>query len=148
MQNHVRLSITLTGVLVVAGFLSGCSPSISPLFRDFEASSVGTGQDPIREALESAGWSISQDTTDTYLRTMPRRFNNRGFVASEVYLEVVPMARQHFRIFIYAERLYFFGHRGRIPYLPASLRDAVVPPLAAAFAMHGMNLVTDTVEGR
>jgi hypothetical protein len=141
------LTLALATILLSAA-LVGCTPSVSPLFRDFEVRAAADDPGLIREALEAAGWSIAPDTTSSYLRTLPRRFNERGIAASEVELEIVPMARQHVRVFIYAQRVYFFGHRGTLPYLSSGLRDRFVPQLSQAFGERGMVLVTDTVDGR
>jgi len=141
------LRVAPTILLIALLFLSaGCSPSISPLFRDFEVGSGG--QDAVQEALEAAGWSLDRESDRRYMTTLPRRFNNRGLMFSEVKLEVVPMAGEHVRVFFHAERVYFFGHRGDLPYLSSGLRDSIVPVLAEAFSERGMKLVTDTVDGR
>jgi hypothetical protein len=127
--------------------LAGCSPSITPLFRDFEVA-AGEPAEPseIAAALSAAGWTLVSEENAPAIRTEPRAFRKRLISHTEARLEAIPMGGQYVRVLIRADRVYVTGHRGPLGYLPEGVRREIVPPLRAAFAEHGMVLVPTTVE--
>lgn len=136
-----RLLLTLlAGVFLFAG--TGCSPSISPLYRDYE---VQPSHPPVEQriaaALAVAGWSLAPEGPGGALRTEPQTFGNWGLYKLEAALEVTPLGRDHVRVFIHPYRTYVTGGRSKIPYLPKRLRKNLLTRLNEAFEEEGLAVV-------
>jgi hypothetical protein len=134
------LPLLMLAVLVV---LSGCTPSISPLYRDYEvAHTPGLPDQEVLEridrGLQAAGWTVVDGVTDntvaTELRTMRRWF----FYDVQVQMEAVPMGGDYVRLLIHPYRELFNGRRRQIPYLRGSLARAVLRDLKPAFEAEGL----------
>jgi hypothetical protein len=123
----------------------GCTPRLSPLYRDFSLGGSGTGsaatQDRIVSALEKAGWTVIEGVTANVVATQPRKFRSWGIYSMEVELEVARVGNGHVRVFIHPYRHYFTGSRGKQPYLRSGLAKSVMKTLQDPFAAEGLTFV-------
>lgn len=143
---------SLIGVLLFAGFLSGCSPRLSPLYRDFEVKPLaGVSNDDVflrmNRGLLAAGWSPSDGPTENVLATEPRQFRQWGVYGIEVDLELAPVAGEYVRVLIHPYRVYFTGKRSKIPYLRGSLARSILSEIQETFEAEGLTFI-GTAESR
>lgn len=143
-----RPNLVLLVLLVVVG--SGCAPSLTPLYRDFEEAPLVSAQqaaapdselDRIDRALREVGWTTRPGAVDGILATEPRSFREWGFYTVEVDLEVLLLAGEYVRVLIHPYRRYIVGGRRKIPYLKTGLAEDVMRGLAAAMAAEGLTMV-------
>ena len=133
--------------------ISGCSPRLSPLYRDYElkaddaqveADVVPVPDDHaevlvrIRAGLEAAGWRVSEAVTPNVIAADSRKFREWGIYSIEVDLEVAPVGGNYVRLFVHPYRIYFTGSKRKIPYLRGSLARSVLKDLHEAFAEQGL----------
>lgn len=150
--------ITAIAFLVL---LSGCSPKLSPLYRDYEvmhdpvgSEAMPAGSDAespapaedraatfqdIRAGLEASGWTVIDGVTDNVLATEPRKFREWGVYSIEVDLEVAPVGGNYVRLLVHPYRIYFTGAKRKIPYLRGSLARSVLKDLHGAFEEQGLH---------
>lgn len=123
---------------------SGCSPSLSPLYRDYQASEQYTGEEEIlsriQAALTEAGWTVTDSPASNVVATERRTLGDWGLYRVEVYLEAAPLAGDYVRLFVHPHRRFFTGGQSKIPFLKGSLRRNILPALNSAFARHGLEL--------
>lgn len=135
-----RLPVSLL-IPVLLLLLSGCSPKISPLYRDYEIGEQNLSKadvhSRIQTALENAGWTVEDGATANVIATDRRRFRTWGIYSIEVNLEVAPIGDDHVRIFINPYRHYFTGSRRKIPYLRKGLAGSIMKELQPAFKEQG-----------
>lgn len=128
--------------LLVMGLLFGvaaCTPSLSPLYRDYQADPPETAvRDSIRAALRTAGWELAPEAAPGVVTTAPRTIQQWGLYRVEVSLEALPMSGQHVRLLIHPYRRYVTGHRSKMPYLPGGVQRAILPDLNDAFTDRGL----------
>lgn len=138
---RVASSIFVWGVLLLTA--AGCTPSISPLYRDYQVTNAPSLPDHevlerIDRGLQNAGWTVVEGATDnvvaTELRTMRRWF----FYDVRVKMEAVPMGGDYVRLLIHPYRELFTGRQRQIPYLRGSLARAVLRDLKPAFEAEGL----------
>ena len=142
-------------VVAIAMFvlISGCSPRLSPLYRDYE---VKTGDeqadvemvamsddhaevmDRIKAGLDAAGWSVTDAATPNVIAAESRKFREWGLYSIVVDLEVAPVGGNYIRLFVHPYRIYFTGSKRKIPYLRGSLARSVLKDLHEAFAEQGL----------
>ena len=141
--------------------LSACSPSLSPLYRDYtpahensEAKDVALTDARIPDALESSGWKPIDSVAPNTITTEERTLRNWGLYRVVVELEVVPLGPEHVRVYFHPYRRYLFGGRGKIPYLTRSLQRSLLPDLNKALKEEGLHVIgtpvkrdRDTVNG-
>lgn len=143
-------------VLVAAGavVLGACSPSLEPLYRDFDASQSRGADGPAaadprlasaEAALVEAGWTLAADPPAGILATEPRTLSRWGLYRVEAYVEVVPMNEHTVRVLWHPYRKYVTGGRSKIPFLTGRLRRTVVADLEAAMEAQGLTLETSTL---
>ena len=150
-------------VLLVASFCllvgTGCAPSFSPLYRDFDIAppseyeppaersrgetieSTASGREVyqrIRAALAEAGWDEGAPAASNVVSTQPRQLSDWGLYRVLVSLDVVPIGDYHVRVLFHPVRRYFTGSRSKIPYLDKSMRHALLPALNDAFESQGL----------
>ena len=127
--------------------LSGCSPRLSPLYRDYEvtaAAPAGADADravileTIRQGLVDARWTPKPGATDNVVASEPRAFRQWGLYAIEVELEVAPVGGDYVRLLVHPYRIYFTGAKRKIPYLRASLARSVLKDLHASMEERGL----------
>ena len=138
--------LILIPVLVL--FLSGCSPKLSPLYRDYAVNPVEEGTsngesifERMEKGLESAGWTPIEGVTPNVLATEMRRFREWGLYSVEVELEVAPIGGDYVRLLIHPYRIYFTGAKSKVPYLRGSLARSVLKDLHAAFDEQGLTFI-------
>ncbi|QXD14308.1 hypothetical protein GQ464_012760 [Rhodocaloribacter litoris] len=134
-------------LLVVGG--AGCSPSLSPLYRDYEVAGAGAATDlrgRIEVALRQAGWHLVEADAPNVVATEARTITNWGLYKVQASLEVAPLGERHVRVFIHPYRKFFTGGRSKIPYLRGSLRRAILPALTRAFEAQGLRMIGSAVE--
>jgi hypothetical protein len=154
-----RPRATLTLVLAALG-LAACSPSVAPLYRDYEVRSAPAGATTdgvfarIRLALAEAGWKETTPGAPNVVSTAPRPVSGWGLYRTEVALDVAPLGGHHVRVYFHPVRYSVLGGRTKLGYLSSGLRRALVPDLNAAFARHGFVVLgtprerdEETVEG-
>lgn len=127
--------------------LAACSPSIAPLYRDYEvrpplaaAEAAGAGADVharIRAALAEAGWDEAPADAPNVVSTAPRRVSDWGLYRTDVTLDVAPLGGRHVRVYFHPVRTSALGGRTKLGYLSGGLRRALLPDLNAAFARQG-----------
>jgi hypothetical protein len=142
--------------LCFAAISSGCAPSLSPLYRDYDVerpsevglveSSGGVSENTgdrdvnarIREALADAGWTEAAAAAPNAISTEPRQLSNWGLYRVLVSLDVVPVGDRHVRVLFHPVRRYFTGARSKIFYLDGGMRRALLPELNEAFEAQGL----------
>ena len=134
------LPLLMLAVLVVA---SGCTPSISPLYRDYEVTDAPSLPDRevlarIDRGLQRAGWTVVEGATDNMVATEMRTMRRWFFYDVRVQMEAVPMGGDYVRLLIHPYRELFNGRRRQIPYLRGSLARAVLRDLKPAFEAEGL----------
>jgi hypothetical protein len=152
-------------VVLLATLLAGCSPSIAPLYRDYEVRAPGPGRDAadvgaadvyerIRVALREAGWEEDASEAPNVVSTAPRPISSWGLYRTEVALDVAPIGTHHVRVYFHPVRYSLLGGRTKLGYLSGGLRRALLPDLNAAFAAQGFEVLgtsrdrdEETVEG-
>lgn len=131
-------------VLLFTLVLTACTPSLSPLYRDYEVLESDTLErdvyERIYEALQEAGWTPAEASAENVVATESKTIRNWGLYKIVVSLEVVPVGDEHLRIFIHPYRQYITGGRSKIPYLASNLRTIVLPDLNKAFEHQGFEL--------
>ncbi len=135
-----------------SGLLSGCSPRLSPLYRDYELKPQPGVSDSevltrIDRGLLASGWHPIDGPTDNVLATEPRQFREWGIYRIEVDLEVAPVGGDYVRMLIHPYRVFFTGKRSKIPYLRGSLARSVLRDLQVSFEEEGLTSI-GTAESR
>ena len=140
----------LTAIIAVLVLLTGCSPRLSPLYRDYEVQAAtkadteeviddhAAAMERIRAGLRQAGWDIGEPVTPNVVAAEARKFREWGLYAIEVELEVAPVGGNYVRLFVHPYRIYFTGAKRKIPYLRGSLARSVLKDLHAAFKEQGL----------
>ncbi len=131
-------------LIAMMGFvLAGCSPRLSPLYRDYEVT-ANTDEDVfvrIERGLEDAGWTLTEAVTDNVIATEFRTFRRWGIYSIEVELEVAPVGGEYVRLLVHPYRQYFTGSRSKIPYLRGSLARSVLKQLHESFENEGLTFI-------
>lgn len=141
----VRRSVLLLVLVALTG--SGCSPTLSPLFRDYEvAGDVRPDTSLLRSALREAGWQIQPTPALPVVRTEPRTINDWLLYKVRVQLDVARVNDRQVRVFIHPRREYVFGARSKLMYLKQTLHEEFVPELNRAFARHDLRVIGDPFE--
>ncbi len=137
-------------LLVLCGMLvQGCSAELSPLYRDYLDEKNSDDLESVRvigEALEQAGWTLTESPTATIIMTEPRQFQEWGLYRIEVSLDVAPMADEVVRILFHPYRIYFTGGRSKIQYLSPRLRRQVLKDLNKSFDEAGLVAVDTPIK--
>ncbi len=131
-------------VLLLAIATAGCSPSLSPLYRDYQvppdSSYTAADTSRIKNALRDAGWTVRPSDQSNVIATAPRVLDNWFLYKVEVSIETIPINDRYVRLFVHPRRRYITGGRTKISFLKESLREEVVPPLNEAFNKYGYEL--------
>lgn len=133
------LAATLVGACVL---LTACTPSLSPLYRDYNAPPADSASVDARilAALDAAGWdTVSTDLPNT-IATDERVLSDWGIYKVTASLEVTPIGREHVRVYVHPFRKYIFGGRGKILYLTKRIRSKLIPDVNRAFDEQGLSL--------
>lgn len=139
--------LATTAVTTLWFFISGCSPSLSPLYRDYEVAETGSSVTPrIAAALLEAGWDTVETEIPNAVVTEDKTLSNWGLYRVTASLEVTPLGRDHVRVFVHPYRKYITGGKGKIPYLTPSIRAKFLPELNDALENQGLVVVGTPVE--
>ncbi|HAY36655.1 MAG: hypothetical protein P8H65_09965 [Rhodothermales bacterium] len=133
-------------ILLFVILLSGCSPKLSPLYRDYEVTADASHSqadvlDRIERGLLEAGWNPIAGPTGNVIATEMRRFRQWGLYSVEVELEVAPVGGEYVRLLVHPFRIYFTGAKSKVPYLRGSLARAVLKDLHATFETEGLSFI-------
>lgn len=149
--------VTASGFLIGVFFamvlvVSGCAPSLSPLYRDYAVEPDSSSlDDRIVAALQEAGWDTVDTRIPNAIATEERVLSQWGIYRVTANLEITPLGSNHVRVFIHPYRRYIFGGKGKIPFLTRALRSRLLPDLRDAFERQGFivaGTVFDRDEGR
>jgi len=120
-------------------FLSACSPSLSPLYRDYAIAPGDTAVDErITAALVAAGWDTLQTSIPNTIATDEKVLSHWGVYRVTASLEVTPLGGDHVRVFVHPYRKYIFGGKGKILYLTRRIRTKFMPELNRALNENGL----------
>lgn len=134
-------------VCLAALLAAGCAPTLSPLYRDYEARRAEVPvEERIADALETAGWTLRPADAPNAVATEPRRVSNWGLYRVVVHLEAVPVGDDHVRLYVHPYRRFFTGGRSKIPFLNGRLRRQLVGDLNEAFAAHDLQPLGTSVQ--
>lgn len=127
--------------------LTGCAPSISPLYRDYDVRANGEDvRQRIREALAATRWEVVETDTPHVISTDTVTVRRWGLYSVEVTLEVAPIGDDYVRVFIHPYRHYFTGTRRKMRYFKRRLRRSILPELQEAFAGQGLIAIGSSQE--
>ena len=135
----VLAGISLAGVM-------GCTPKLSPLYRDYEVPQDVEGQpvdvyEKVRIALVDAGWELAQPDVANVVKTEEQTLTNWGLYKVTAYLEAAPLGGNYVRVYIHPFRKYVTGGQSKVPFLLSSVRSRVLPPLNQALEEQGLTSV-------
>ena len=124
---------------------TGCAPSLSPLYRDFESPQSGADTAAVSDeaamqelegALREAGWEIATSRPDL-IETKVQTVQDLGLYKINVHLEVLPVNGTYMRVLFHPYRTYFFGHETKLLFLKSDIRQELLPPLQEALQNRG-----------
>lgn len=133
-------------LLVLTLLVAGCTPKLSPLYRDYAVTDRAPTQDDILlerigVGLSSAGWTVVDGVTDNVVATEARQFREWGLYSVRVSLEVAPVGGDFVRLLVHPYRHYFTGAQSKIPYLRPGLAESVLDDLHEAFEAEGLTFI-------
>ncbi|MDX1741783.1 MAG: hypothetical protein R3178_10835 [Rhodothermales bacterium] len=128
--------------------MTGCAPSISPLYRDYDLREETGGdiRERIQAALADTRWRAVSAPTPHVVATDTVTLQRWGLYRVEVSLEVAPVGDRYVRVFVHPYRRYFTGARRKIPYFKRRLRRSILPELARAFEAQGLYAIGSAME--
>lgn len=126
-------------VLLISFAAIHCSPTLYPLYRDYEHDiDVKIPLNRIEEALREAGWDLIPSLSPNSIATIDREIRDWGFYKVFVQMEAVPVGRRHVRLFVHPYRVYPNGSRSKIPFLKRRIRRRIINDIDRVFASHGL----------
>lgn len=147
MSNWPNIFAPAAIVILTMIVASGCSPSLSPLYRDYEVPETRTSlDDRIAAALLEAGWDTLRTDTPNAITTESKTLSRWGIYKVTASLEVTPLGRDHIRVFVHPFRQYITGGKGKIPYLTPTIRSKFLPELNEALENQGLVVVGTPIE--
>ena len=127
----------LLAVLILTLTVIGCSPTLYPLYRDYEHDYHGdVPLSQIEEALIEAGWELLPSSLPNAVSTVNRQIRNWLLYKVVVQVEAVPIGAQPVRLFVHPYRVYPSGSRSKIPFLKRSIRRRVIHDIERVFESH------------
>ena len=137
------MRLAATGLILFAALTtSGCSPRLSPPYRDYD---VGESQPdvPLRQRLEQAaleaGWNVRPSPlSPAVVSTEERRVNEGFFSTVDAALDLVPLDGGFVRIYVRGRKRSFLGGRSKVYALSSALRREILGPVTAALAERGL----------
>lgn len=149
LRTPIVLLLGLSALLI-----AGCSPTLYPLYRDYEHDSEYSVLLPrIEEALVEAGWELIPPPAPNTVATADRQIRDWIIYRVVVQVEAVPVGSRHVRLFVHPYRIYATGSRSKIPFLKRSIRRRVIHDIDRVFESHnlvavGTDISRDRVRGR
>ena len=152
MPSRFAFSLHLLVVLLLLGMVSACTPSLSPLYRDYEVKADSVAAEvpedvyaQIRTALQDAGWEIADSAAPNVVTTAERKMNTWIFYKIVASLEVAPFGDGFVRVYIHPYRHYVGGSRSKLPYLKRNLERIILSDLNPAFEEQGLVYIGTTM---
>ncbi len=140
----------ITAIIILGVSLSACSPSLSPLYRDFEVPSdsatTASVLPRLRTALSEAGWTVTDSVTPNVVATERKTLSDWGLYRVEVYLEAAPLGKDYVRVFVHPQRRFITGGRSKIQFMVPSLRRSILPELNEAMERQGLQMARSARE--
>jgi hypothetical protein len=134
----------------MALFLAACSPSLAPLYRDYEVEPTGLPESTLYEnietALQESDWELAPASAPNVVATESRQINNWGLYRVIVSLEIIPVGGDYVRVYIHPYRKFFTGSRSKIPFLRANLRRSVLTELNTAMEAQGLHVIGTAIQ--
>ncbi len=144
-RSPFRRMMPALAACLVAGTFAGCSPRLSPLYRDYTVPDTATRNEEVLEKLElalrDADWEIAPDQIDNMIRTEPRTLSKWGLYNVTVYLEAVPIGSDYVRLYVHPYREYVTGGRSKIPFFSRRTQRELLPALTEALEAQGLRRV-------
>lgn len=132
----------LLAVLFLTLTVIGCSPTLYPLYRDYEHNYDGNVPlSQIEEALIEAGWELLPSSPPNAVSTVNRQIRNWLLYKVVVQVEAVSIGARHVRLFVHPYRVYPSGSRSKIPFFKRSIRRRVIRDIDQVFESHGLTAV-------
>lgn len=114
--------------------IAGCSPTLYPLYRDYEFDPGNPALlSSIEEALVEAGWELIPPPAPNGVATADRQIRDWVIYRVVVQVEAVPVGAKHVRLFVHPYRIYATGSRSKIPFLKRSIRRRVIHDIDRVF---------------
>lgn len=146
-HQHSRVIRFRIFLLLIPFFLPACSPSLSPLYRDYgiqtEADLI---YDNIRESLVEAGWQETTSSALNVIVTEEKTLSRWGIYRVVASLEIVPIGNEYVRVFVNPYRRFFTGSRSKIPFLPPTLKRKTLSDITRAMEKRGLILIGNPIE--
>jgi len=147
MNSYFHQRAPLPALIAALLIMSGCSPSLSPLYRDYEVSPADSSiDDRITAALVDAGWDTLESDIPNTIATESRTLSRWGLYRVTASLEVTPLGPDHVRVFVHPFRRYITGGKGKIPYLTPGVRSKFLPGLTESLREQGLVAVGTPIE--
>ena len=153
MKRSILSMATWVGAACFLLMLGACTPSLSPLYADYDAPWSNprtpdslTAEERILAALEEAEWDTMATDLPHAIATKERTLSRWGLYDVTAYLEVTPLGPNHVRIYVHPFRRYIFGRSSKISYLTRSIRSRFVPEIREAFTGQGFTPVGNPFE--
>ena len=122
--------------------LSSCTPSLYPLYRDYEDERQQNATlQRIEHALIDAGWTIVPSPANNVIATDQRQVRQWGLYSVMVSLEAVDIGGDHVRLLVHPYREYIWGTRSKIPFLNPAIRRSIMRDLDNAMADQSLTAV-------
>ena len=131
----MRSAFLLVSALVA---LTGCAPSITPLYRDFEpehhsiASAPDSVRADVRAALVAAGWTVGAPSAEGFVTTEERVLGERLLYRVVASLDVALIGDRAVRVYVHPYRRYVTGNRSKLGFLSAGMEQDILPDLREA----------------
>lgn len=128
-------------------FVTGCAPTMTPLYRDFEiqtdaGETMSLSEEDILEKIRAgfaeAEWEVAEGVTESTIETEPRTYRRWGIYDVQVHLEVVPVGGQHVRVMVHPYRVFFNDRSRQIGYLRGSLARSIMNDIEEPFEEQGL----------
>lgn len=121
--------------------LGGCSPRLSPPYRDYEvrtevAEEALTRQ--LEEAATDAGWTTVPAETPRMVSTASRPIRAGLLSRTSAAIDLVPLDGGFVRVYVRAEKRSLLGGRSKVFALDGALRQSVLGPISASLAERGL----------
>ena len=130
-----RPILGLASTAAVVLLVSACTPSLYPLYRDYEVQAdTGSVEARIEQSLAAAGWYEVPPPADNVIATNERTVRRWGVYDVVVSLEILPLGGGYVRILVHPYRQYLWGTRSKVPYLNGTIRRSVLRDVDAAMA--------------
>jgi len=129
----------LPALLLALCLVAGCSPRLSPPYRDYEVrASAPALTAELEAAAQAAGWTLAESLDPAIVTTASRRVGEGFFSTTDAAIDLVPLEGGFVRVYVRAESRSFLGGRSKVYALDGALQNAVLGPLSDALAARGL----------